>query len=355
MTVKGTKLSQFPIAPSPPAASDVFVGVQSPAGVPTDFLYTVAQAASAIGPLIPPSGRIGLTQATSYYVNSSTGNDSTGDGSSGNPWQTLSKANHFLQTHIDFGGQRVDLILQVPGTYPTSVDANNLVDWGGYVGGGILSIHGATNAPASYIVTDSTRAYSGNSVFAVVYSTPTQIRLDQLTMKVNQEFSGAVFLPALAEVWVAGNWADGLGQSFALDFSAPTATFGPTAFETGSGHLIVGGSCAVAVPTGGNIMNSWYIANARLGGNGVLEGACAYTFNGGFSVFSFGFCQVGVTAEGIMLGSGDTYTFTAGSCTGPRFTVANDGQINVFGAAAGLNYFPGSTPGTVGTGGQYII
>jgi len=52
MPVTGTKLSQFPIAGSPPAATDVFVGVQSPTGVPTDFLYTVAQAASAIGPLL---------------------------------------------------------------------------------------------------------------------------------------------------------------------------------------------------------------------------------------------------------------------------------------------------------------
>src|SRR5215472_1609111 len=123
MPLPGTKLSQFDHSPSPPAATDVLVGVQSPNSAPHDFLYTVAQVASAIGPLLPPVRTI-LTQPTSYYVNASTGSDSTGNGSSGNPWQTLTKANHFLQTNIDFGGQRVDLILQAAGTYPTSIDVN---------------------------------------------------------------------------------------------------------------------------------------------------------------------------------------------------------------------------------------
>src|SRR5215831_2233982 len=200
MPVKGTKLSDFPVAGSPPGPADTFVGVQSPA---TDVRYTPAQVASSIGPLIS-NFRMILTQPTSYYVNSSTGNDSTGDGSSGNPWQTLSKANHFLQTIVDFGGQRVDLILQAPGTYPTSVDATNHVDWGGYVGGGILSIHGATNAPASYIVTDSTLSSTTNAPFSFIFATGTQIRIDQLTMKVNSAFSDVVLLRALATVYVAG-------------------------------------------------------------------------------------------------------------------------------------------------------
>src|SRR5215469_1239458 len=240
--VAGTKLSQFPVAGSPPGASDTFVGVQSPA---TDVRYTVAQVASALGPLLPV--RNILTQPTSYYVNASTGNDSTGDGSAGNPWQTLTHANHFLQTHIDFGGQRVDLILQAAGTYPTSVDTNNLVDWGGYTGGGILSIHGATNAPASYIVTDSTKSYNGNGAFAFPFSTFTNIRIDQLTMKANQLASSAVYLPSLTKVSVAGFWNDGLGQNFAIDFSGPSCN-GPNGFETLSGNLEVQGTCAVTVP-----------------------------------------------------------------------------------------------------------
>jgi hypothetical protein len=49
----GTKLSEFPIAGSPPGPADTFVGVQSPA---TDVRYTPAQAAAAIGPLLPAGG-----------------------------------------------------------------------------------------------------------------------------------------------------------------------------------------------------------------------------------------------------------------------------------------------------------
>jgi hypothetical protein len=348
MPVKGTKLSEFPIASSPPGPADTFVGVQSPA---TDVRYTPAQAASAIGPLLPPVRTI-LTQPTSYYVNASTGNDSTGDGSSGNPWQTLTHANHFLQTNIDFGGQRVDLILQVPGTYPTSVDVNNNVDWGGYIGSGILSIHGATNAPASYVVTDSTHVYNGNACFSFPFSTDTHIRIDQLTMKPIQNASGAIYVNSITFVFVAGFFD--LASNFALDFSDPGCN-GVNAFETVGGELNIGGTCAVTVPTGGNTVNSWYVANSSQTGNAVLEGFATYTFNAGFTVRSFGFCQVGAAVGGVMLGSGDTYTFTSGSVTGPRFTVANEGFINTFGSSSGLNYFPGSTAGKVTQGGQYVI
>lgn len=52
MTVTGTKLSQFDFSPSPPTATDVLVGVQKPTVAPHDFLYTVAQVASVIGPLL---------------------------------------------------------------------------------------------------------------------------------------------------------------------------------------------------------------------------------------------------------------------------------------------------------------
>jgi hypothetical protein len=41
----------------------------------------------------------------------------------------------------------------------------------------------------------------------------------------------------------------------------------------------------------------------------------------------------------------------AGSCTGPRYAATNNATIQT--AGGGANFFPGSTPGATGTGGQY--
>ena len=66
----------------------------------------------------------------------------------------------------------------------------------------------------------------------------------------------------------------------------------------------------------------------------------------GTPAFSAGFARADLT--GMISSYGNSYS---GSATGPRYSVATNGVIFVNGG--GANAFPGSSSGSVSTGGQY--
>ncbi len=53
--------------------------------------------------------RIDLTQATTFYVNSVTGSDTTGDGSISNPLATIQQAHDLIQNCYDIKSQQVTI------------------------------------------------------------------------------------------------------------------------------------------------------------------------------------------------------------------------------------------------------
>lgn len=80
------------------------------------------------------------TCVTNYYVSAIAGNDTTGNGSRGNPWKTISKAVSFLRAQ---GGVHGGVCVNVePGTYIESVIADNL--------------SGSSDTPSGYLVFRST-------------------------------------------------------------------------------------------------------------------------------------------------------------------------------------------------------
>lgn len=81
--------------------------------------------------------RTKLTQDTTFYV-ATTGSDSTGDGSSGNPWATLQYAMDVISSSLDFAGFTVTV----------NIGAGTFVGFGcpSTVGGGIIQINGAGSA-----------------------------------------------------------------------------------------------------------------------------------------------------------------------------------------------------------------
>ena len=94
-------------------------------------------------------GRVTLTANTTYYV-STTGNDSTGNGSSGNPWLTLQHAWNVITT-FDLGGYTATIQL-ADGTYTGGLFVSSAP-----IGGNVV-INGNTTTPANVIVTSSSLA-----------------------------------------------------------------------------------------------------------------------------------------------------------------------------------------------------
>src|SRR5437879_1248129 len=129
-------------------------------------------------------GKFKLLSSTSMYVDLA-GNDATGTGTFSNPWQTLGYADLFLRNNVDFNSQRLDLIMKTPGTY------TGVASGGGYAGGGVLSVHGATNSTA-YVVQDT--GLTAGGVFRLDFDTATQIRFAQMTFKPISNFTDCVWL-----------------------------------------------------------------------------------------------------------------------------------------------------------------
>lgn len=83
-----------------------------------------------------------LTATTNYYVNDATGNDTTGDGSSGTPWATLQKAFNIL-SGVHTGGQTVNINV-ADATYTAGL---NISEFSGWVGPGVVNLIGNVATP----------------------------------------------------------------------------------------------------------------------------------------------------------------------------------------------------------------
>jgi hypothetical protein len=90
----------------------------------TELLYVVQGGADrkATAAQVGAGARHNLAADITYYINT-TGNDTTGDGSSGAPWATPQKALDYLEDNIDFGGHTVTIQLAAgttgtPKVYP---------------------------------------------------------------------------------------------------------------------------------------------------------------------------------------------------------------------------------------------
>lgn len=106
----------------------------------SELIYTVqsGQSVRTTAAQLLVSLRHILTADTTYYV-ATTGNDTTGVGSVGNPWATLQKAYNYVTSAIDFAG--FDVIIQLAdGTYAQSGRSLSADD--AWVGGGNLTIQG---------------------------------------------------------------------------------------------------------------------------------------------------------------------------------------------------------------------
>jgi hypothetical protein len=325
------------------AKGDVLVGTPGgvlarlPAGL--DSLVLLADSSQLNGVRWgSPGGRKVLVATTNYYV-AVTGSDVTGDGSSGNPWATVDRANTVLQTQVDFGGQTVNLIIGA-GVYTTGP-----TNFGGYVGGGYLIVQGATSNP-SLVVLHEGASGSGAAV-TIAFASSAIIRFDQLTFRPTISSSAAIRVNQLTDVEVSAS----LANHTIVDLATDNPPY-PNLFACrNGGNITMFGNVDVKVGASGIISGSLVCigpAESMQTGYAGIVSNTTFTFDKGFdnSALGFAYCDHGE------IDSGDTFIFTTGSATGKRFGVTNGGIIQTYGS--NNNYFPGTAMGTLDTGGQYL-
>ncbi|MFO0906762.1 MAG: hypothetical protein U0835_00070 [Isosphaeraceae bacterium] len=280
-------------------------------------LADVANASTALSNLggVPLAAvRTKLTANATFYVNGSTGNDTTGTGASGAPWRTIQKAINAVAANLDLCGFTVTIQV-ADGTYTAGAFAG-----APFVGGGTVLLQGNTSTPANCVIsTTNVEAISGagNTVLQVA------------GFKVQTTTGGAgVKASSGAKISIVGPMDFGACASYQL-FATDTGS----AIMIGSGYTISGGALAhKASSVGGEI--AYTIGSPSI----TLTGTPA---------FSVAFAAASVLS--VMNVAGATFT---GSATGPRYLASSNSVISTNGG--GANYFPGNSAGSNPTGGQYI-
>jgi hypothetical protein len=251
-------------------------------------------------------GRTILSANTTYYVSSS-GNDSTGTGSSGAPWATLQHAINIIAATVDLAGFNVT-INGNGNTY--TVGAAVSVPW---VGGG-----------AANVIID-------NFVFSC-----TSDCLDAIGDGVGFTYENCTFAStgtgaAALRIENGASCYEGAGNTYGA-FAA-----GQHIFISVDASLVRLSACTIS---GSAISHIVGIVTAGLQWNAVvvtLTGPPA--FSGGFANWSGN--------SSMFLNSGLSFS---GSATGPQYSVTLNASINT----NGLGALPGSTSGSTATGGQFI-
>lgn len=284
----------------------------------TEFVRLATPGANWKAPLNSIS-RQKLTAAINNYYVSSSGSDSTGTGSSGNPWATPQHAANYIAANIDIAATFIFV----------NIGAGSFqgVECPTFFGGGTVFFKGAGSA--STTIGDSPNAFG---CFTNQFpQAGTSIGIDAVTFNIN----------AASIVYAAYN---------------PGTCYLGDAFNFTGGDIVIGGNSAnkiaIQATTGGifntipgaaiAISGSWGQAMQAANGGVIVDGA-AWTLNSTPSFSSF----VDVSAVSQFISSGPTYT---GAATGKRFTCAQGG---VFYFTGSLTLFPGNAAGTISSGGIY--
>ena len=258
-----------------------------------------------------PIGRTTLTTNTTYYV-STTGNNTTGDGSSGNPWQTVQYALNFLITKMDLSGYTVT-IQCADGTYANAIVVS---EW---VGGGKIIVQGDPGNMNSVI-------FSANN--CITSTTPISGEFSIAYVKFTGAGSGNLSLNGGGGILTYGNVNFAGSPTWHMWSNFPGARIRPNANYTIS-----------AAPTNNHI--------ALFGGNWSSSGSITITISG---TPAWGNAFVTVQNASVCEFGTPTVTFS-GSATGSRYNVSANGVIQTYGQAS--TWLPGNAAGTTATGGQY--
>ena len=277
-----------------------------------------------------------LTEDTTFYV-ATTGSDSTGDGSSGNPWATLQHAWDHLAATLDLAAYTLTISVGA-GTFTLSTGS-------GWVGSGSVNIIGAGSASTTIqniAFCNQLGSYAGYSMGSIGAS----VNVDSVTC-----VDAGIGLGAGYSIYLAA-----LGSFTLGNINADTTIAAAPDTATSALVYVYSPGCNAglnAVTYEGSTASACIYAdtgcNIQVGFNGANPGTIVGTPN-----FPQGFAFAD-QAAGITFQGNEGFT---GSATGPRFYIDTSAFISVelnpslaydtTGAA-----LPGDAAGVINSGGQY--
>ena len=309
-------------------------------GVPATAEYFGFYAGTALMARIPPNANpvqpydlitLAYLQANSRQVLSGNhiyhvatpaggGSDTTGDGSTANPWATVDFAVTWVQENLDVGGHTVTIEV-ADGIYNDPIPAAG-------------ALIGATG-PGQLVILGN----SGDNTAVVFHCTGADCLDVQAGASI---WIKDITLQSTASGGAGGN---GLTASYAGELLMSNCNFGACSgnhmYAAAGGSIIVMGSYSISggAQCHAQAATEGYIEMSSYPDRGVhLTISGNPNFSGGFTV----------AGAGSISAANNSFT---GSATGPRYDAHLNGVI--FTNNHGASYFPGSVAGSVSTGGQY--
>lgn len=247
-----------------------------------------------------------LTENLQLYIAPS-GSNVSGDGSQGNPWATMQYAYDWIVRNVNLNGYDANINMAA-GTYTDAFV--NIVD---QEGAGFINFVGDVVTPSNVLVQTASTAF--------------------------QQYAGKMGVSGMKIV--SGGWGLYSAQRGEI------YTRGPIEFGAcTSGHTTAQYGALIRFNANYTISGgSPYHMMTETGGRIILTGITATLV--GTPAFSSAFARSG--------GAGNIYRagsqVWSGAATGVRYSAVMNGTIYVGGQ--GSDYFPGSSAGSVATGGQY--
>ena len=261
--------------------------------------------------------RIRLGANATVYI-SPAGNDTTGNGSSGNPWKTRAKAFAYIQQNLDIAGNTV-VIQMEDGTYTDSFVASGPVL--GQTQPTQILFNGNSTTPSNVVINPS----SGDGFLAAFGG---MFAVQNCLMEnsgggncINASDFGAIYLQAGIIFGASPGGAHIFANAGLIQVTQSYSIIGGAAYhlETSNPGAQIGMGSGITVTLTGTPNFTGAFANAHL----------------------LGMTGVQIPAP----------TFS-GAATGVRYLANGNGVISVSGG--GANYFPGNSAGATSTGGQYF-
>jgi hypothetical protein len=258
-----------------------------------------------------------LTANVTIFV-STTGSDTTGNGTSGSPFASIQRAYNYAQQSFDLNGFIVTIQV-ANGTYTAGLTAGGPLV--GALGVTNCLIQGNVASPSSVVV----NVGASQNCFSATRGA--QITVQGFTVSGGTASQGFYTSDNLSQI--------NLGTGIVFG-----AMSGGAHINSNGGAIIANSSYSI---TGGA---SLHAIASNPGATVVINSGITVTLTG-TPAFSTAFADAGYL--GMVSGSGVTFS---GSATGPRYGATVNGVVNSGGG--GANYFPGSVAGSVANGGVYL-
>jgi hypothetical protein len=275
------------------------------------------------GAIIGSGVREKLTANRTYYVDITTGNDTTGTGASGTPWQTLEKALFWIAQNLDLNGLTVEIKL-ADGTYQGATVNGDQHPW---IVNGYCWIHGNNTNPENVIISGDTWEAFGAGTGAVFYLSDLKVQSTVTSTIV----AGGFIVAGRPEM---GGWGGRLliGRSANTSTAYLIACSGAFDDETDTG---------IEIDTGG--VSCGGIASVGVNGTCYLNAGVKINGNHTFTQAIF------KSSGGIIeLLNATPFTITGGGViTGKKFAITNGGLIRRTLGTMNFDKLNADLPGTI--------